>query len=68
MTADMRAHGVGCEMKDEGDDPGGRAFHTKVIECTFVLRFHIYISFLWGRATTGGYSAVMVFTPLPQGT
>ena len=30
MTADMRAHGVGREMKDKGDVPGGLAFHTKV--------------------------------------
>ena len=46
MTADMRAHGVGREMKDEGDVPGGLAFHTKVIDCNFFLRFHMSISFL----------------------
>ena len=45
MTADMRAHGVGREMKDEGNVPGGLAFHTKVIDCNFILRFHIIISF-----------------------
>ena len=45
MTADMRAHGVGREMKDEGNVPGGLAFHTKVIDCNFILRFHINISF-----------------------
>ena len=45
MTADMRAHGVGREMKDEGNVPGGLAFHTKVIDCNFFLRFHINISF-----------------------
>ena len=45
MTADMRAHGVGREMKDDGDVPGGLAFHTKVIDCNFILRFHINISF-----------------------
>ena len=54
MTADMRAHGVGREMKDKGDVPGGLAIHTEVIDCNFVLRFHINISFLCGgRATTG---------------
>ena len=54
MTADMRAHGVGREMKDKGDVPGGLAFHTEVIDCNFILRFHINISFLCGgRATTG---------------
>ena len=54
MTADMRAHGVGREMKDKGDVPGGLAFHTEVIDCNFVLRFHINVSFLCdGRATAG---------------
>ena len=55
MTADMRAHGVGREMKDEGDVPGGLAFHTKVIDRNFVLRFHIkyLLSVVGGRATTG---------------
>ena len=69
MTADMRAHGVGREMKDKGDVPGGLAFHTKVIDCNFVLRFHINISFLWGgESNREGYSPVLVFMPLPQGT
>ena len=45
MTADMRAHGVWREMKEEGDVPGGLAFHTKIIDCNFVLRFHNKISF-----------------------
>ena len=69
MTADMRAHGVGREMKDESNVPGGLAFHTKVINCNFVLRFHIkyLLSVVGGRATTG-YSPVRVFMPLPQGT
>ena len=40
MTADMRAYGVWREMKNEGDVPGGLAFHTKVIDRNFVLRFH----------------------------
>ena len=54
MTADMRAHGVGGEMKDKGDVPGGLAFHTKVIDCNFILRFHIeLLSVIGGRATTG---------------
>lgn len=53
MTADMRAHGVGREMKDKSNVPGGLAFHTKVIDRNFVLRFHIIVSFLCGgRATT----------------
>ena len=65
MTADMRAHGVGGEMEDEGDVPGGLAFHTKVIDCNFFLRFHINVSFLWGgRVTTGVLSrnGVYAFT------
>ena len=68
MTADMRAHGVGREMKDKGDVPGGLAFHTEVIDCNFILRFHINISFLWGESNCEGYSPVLVFMPLPQGT
>ena len=46
MTADMRAHGVGRELKDEGNVPGGLAFHTKVIDCNFILRFHNKTPFL----------------------
>ena len=54
MTADMRTHGVGREMKDKGDVPGGLAFYTKVIDCNFILRFHIKLLFVvGGRATTG---------------
>ena len=111
MTADMRAHGVGGEMKDEGDVPGGLAFHTKVINCNFILRFHVldllsilkfvrvacdkngvgpifranlgakqfslkiritklsrYLLSMWWESNHGGYSPVMVFTPLPQET
>lgn len=45
MTTDMRAYGVGREVKDESNVPGGLAFHTKVIDCNFILRFHINISF-----------------------
>ena len=52
MTADMRAHGVWREMKNEGDVPGGLAFHTKVVDCNFVLRFHIIVSFLCGGRAT----------------
>ena len=66
MTADMRAHGVGREMKDKGDVPGGLAFHTKVIDCNFVLRFHIkyLLSVVGGRATTGllSHNGVYAFT------
>jgi len=51
MTADMRAHGVGREMKDKGDVPGGLAFHTEVIDCNFVLRFHKNSFLCGGRAT-----------------
>ena len=69
MTADMRAHGVGGEMKDESDVPGGLAFHTKVIDCNFVLRFHnVYLLSMWWESNREGYSPVMVFTPLPRGT
>ena len=69
MTADMRAHGVGREMKDDGDVPGGLAFHTKVINCNFVLRFHVLdLLSMWWESNHGGYSPVMVIMPLPQGT
>ena len=62
MTADMRAHGVWREMKNEGDVPGGLAFHTKVIDRNFVLRFHINVSFLCGgKATTGLLSRIGVY-------
>ena len=54
MTADMRTDGVYRKMKCGGNIPGGLAFHTKVIDCNFILRFHIkLLSVVGGRATTG---------------
>ena len=48
----MRTDGVNRKMKCGGNIPGGLAFHTKVIDCNFILRFHIeLLSVIGGRAT-----------------
>ena len=48
----MRTDGVYRKMKCGGNIPGGLAFHTKVIDCNFFLRFHIeLLSVIGGRAT-----------------
>ena len=39
----MRTDGVYRKIKCDGNVPGGLAFHTKVIDCNFILRFHIII-------------------------
>ena len=40
-------------MKNEGDVPGGLAFHTKVVDCNFVLRFHKKLLSVWWESNHG---------------